>query len=133
MVVFNKIPDYSILPAIIPLLIIQQVIAFGIGILLGTINVFFRDVGHIVNITLQYWFWFTPIVYPIATLPPQVKKILLVINPMAPVVAGYQNIFLYGNMPVWSDYYVAILFAAFVFFAGFLIFKKLSAELVDEL
>jgi lipopolysaccharide transport system permease protein len=37
--------------------------------LLGILNVFFRDVGQMFGICLQFWFWLTPIVYPLSILP----------------------------------------------------------------
>jgi lipopolysaccharide transport system permease protein len=68
--------------------------------IMGVLNVFFRDVGQFFGILLQFWFWFTPIVYPV-TLPPAARD-LLVWNPMVPIVmASYQNILLYGRVPDW--------------------------------
>ena len=133
MIVFDKIINYSLLISVFPLLLIQQTIAFGIGIFLGVINVFFRDIGHTVNIVLQYWFWFTPIVYPASILPEKIKHLVWIINPIAPLVAGYQNIFLFGKAPVWGDCVIPVVFGVLVFVAGFMAFKKLSAEMVDEL
>ncbi|MGC6739044.1 O9 family O-antigen export ABC transporter permease subunit, partial [Escherichia coli] len=46
---------------IIPVLIVQMLFTLGLGIILGVLNVFVRDVGQFVNILLQFWFWFTPI------------------------------------------------------------------------
>ena len=37
--------------------------AFGLGVMLGMFNVFSRDVGQVMSVVLQMWFWLTPIVY----------------------------------------------------------------------
>jgi len=116
----------------IPLLMLQQSIALGLGIFLGTLNVFFRDVAQFVSIIVQFWFWFTPIIYPIMILPEKVR-ILLTYNPMTNIVIGYQQMILYGKWPVWTGFWWHILFAIFVLFLGFKVFRKLSNELVDEL
>jgi lipopolysaccharide transport system permease protein len=54
----------------LPLLVLQQAIAVGLGVALGTLNVYFRDTAQAMNVALQFWFWLTPIVYPADILPP---------------------------------------------------------------
>lgn len=76
---------------IIPIIFIQILFAVGLGISLGVINVFFRDVGQFVTILLQFWFWFTPIVYVLNALPIRAQE-LLRFNPMATLVDNYQQI-----------------------------------------
>ncbi len=60
----GHLPGWPLL-GIIPVLILQIAFSIGLGITLGVLNVFFRDVGQFFGIILQFWFWFTPIVYPI--------------------------------------------------------------------
>ena len=48
--------------ALLPLLAIMLAFAAGLGMLLGVLNVFFRDVGQLFGIVVQFWFWLTPIV-----------------------------------------------------------------------
>ncbi|WMQ73327.1 MAG: hypothetical protein GPOALKHO_000345 [Sodalis sp.] len=54
--------------AIVPVLLVQVMFTVGLGIILGVMNVFVRDVGQFVVILLQFWFWFTPILYAAHTL-----------------------------------------------------------------
>lgn len=131
LLVTGRFPGWSII-AFFPLLLIQQSFALGFGILLGTLNVFFRDVGHFVGIVLQFWFWLTPIVYPISILPDRVRT-LIALNPMTELIAAYQEIVLYDRWPLWSKFGVHFILAIASILAGFAIFRKLSAELVDEL
>ena len=65
--VTGNFPGFNIL-FIIPVLIVQVLFASGLGITLGVLNVFFRDVGQFVTVLLQFWFWFTPVVYVYTTL-----------------------------------------------------------------
>ena len=44
--------------------------AIGLGMVLGVLNVFFRDVGQLFGVVLQFWFWLTPIVYPVTIVGP---------------------------------------------------------------
>ena len=58
-----------LLVALVPLLIVQQALAVGLGLTLGVTNVFFRDMAQAVGVALQFWFWLTPIVYPLGRCP----------------------------------------------------------------
>jgi len=60
--------------ALIPLLMIQVAFSIGLGMTLGVLNVFFRDVGQFFSVVIQFWFWLTPIVYPAAISPERFLK-----------------------------------------------------------
>jgi lipopolysaccharide transport system permease protein len=100
--------------------------------ILGVLNVFFRDVGQFFSILLQFWFWFTPIVYPVTTLPPAARD-LLVWNPMVPIIVSYQNILLYGHAPQWRTLLPVLLLATGLCILGMKLFRKRAGEMVDEL
>jgi lipopolysaccharide transport system permease protein len=120
------------LMAVVPVLVITIAFAIGLGVLLGTINVFYRDVEQSVNLVLQFWFWLTPIVYPSKALPGFMAT-LLAWNPMWPVVRAMQDIFLGRAYPDWGSLaYPGVLAVCFLVVAR-VAFKKLSDELVDEL
>ena len=118
--------------AVLPLLLIQQALAMGLGILLGTINVFFRDVGHTMGIVLQFWFWLTPIVYPLKAVPERFQWALYA-NPMLPVVQAYQGIFLRAEFPDWKMLLAPTGWAALAVVLGFVTYARLGREMVDEL
>lgn len=114
------------------LFVITIALGLGIGLVLGVFNVFIRDVGQIVPIMLQFAFWFTPIVY-MATIIPEKYRGLLVLNPMYHVVAGYQNVLVFGHPPELAGLLaVGVCSLAMLGFAMFL-FRRASAEMVDVL
>lgn len=115
-----------------PLLIVQQALALGLGIFLGTLNVFFRDIGQLVGIILQFWFWFTPIVYPITILPDKIQNILSY-NPLTKLITGYQQAIVYKTFPSWAAYKIHLLGAMLLLVIGFWVFTRLSKDIVDEL
>lgn len=124
-------PNAAIL-ALFPLIVLQQGFALGLGIILGTLNVFFRDIAHAMSIIIQFWFWFTPIVYPFQIVPDSLKWIFQW-NPLVPLFQSYQNIFLYGFWPIWSDLFPIFLCSLLFLITGFFTYKKLINEAVDEL
>jgi lipopolysaccharide transport system permease protein len=118
--------------AIVPVLAIQILFAVGLGIILGVLNVFFRDVGQFFGIFIQFWFWFTPIVYPASILPAQVRD-WLVWNPMATIIGAYQTVLVNGKMPDWAALLPVTVLALLLCAFGLLLFRKRSGEMVDEL
>lgn len=127
----DSFPGWAYL-AMIPVLLIQIIFAISLGIIVGVLNVFFRDVGQFFAILLQFWFWFTPIVYPVTALPSEVRD-LLVWNPMATLVIAYQTILLHGAMPDWQSLWPVALLALALSVFGLLLFRKRAGEMVDEL
>lgn len=117
---------------IFPVLLIQILLSIGLGMILGVLNVFFRDVGQFFLILLQFWFWFTPVVYPVAALPLGVRQ-WLDWNPMASLMAAYQTILVHGRIPDWSSLIPATIVGMVFCVAGFQLFRKRVGEMVDEL
>jgi len=118
--------------ATIPLLIIQIAFAVGLGITLGVLNVFFRDIGQLFGVVLQFWFWLTPIVYPVTILPQSLRP-LMDLNPMAGLVGAYQTILVTGQWPVWQNLWFVTLLSILMCGLAMRMFRKHAGEMVDEL
>ncbi len=131
LLVSDNFPGWPML-AILPVLAIHIAFALGLGISLGVLNVFFRDVGQFFGIFLQFWFWLTPIVYPFAILPERIKP-LMAMNPMTPVMAAYQGILVSHQWPHWDTLWYTALLATVLCLLGLHLFKKNAGEMVDEL
>lgn len=132
LVLTGQLVGWSIL-YVIPVLAIQLLFAIGLGMSLGILNVFFRDVGHLFTIVMQFWFWLTPIVYPSAILPDIVRSIIMTWNPMAAIIAAYQTIFVYGTPPDWNSLIIPLISGFAVLFLGLHLYRKHAHEIVDEL
>ena len=131
LVLVGKFPGWVIV-ALPPVLIIQIALAIGLGVSLGIINVFFRDVGQFIAIVLQFWFWFTPIVYPASVLPESILPWYR-LNPMVSVVSAYQSVLLYGQWPQWSTFFPVILIAISVCLLAIALYRRRAGEMVDEI
>jgi len=123
--------DFTIL-WLIPLMITVVVFAFGIGLILGVINVFVRDIGQVVPIVLQVLFWFTPIVYPVEIIPSEYLDFLN-LNPMFPIIEGYHDVLLYGRAPDFMSFIHLNIIGFIVLFIGLFMFRKATPEMVDVL
>jgi lipopolysaccharide transport system permease protein len=131
LLITGRFPGWSIL-GFIPLLLIQQSFTLGIGMSLGVFNVFFRDIGHIVKIALQFWFWVTPIVYPVSILPDRLRG-LIELNPLTHFIMAYQKIVLHNQWPQLILFKYHLIVAVATLIIGFLLFRRLSGDIVDEL
>lgn len=131
LVVTGSFPGWVFL-GLVPVLAILVLFALGLGISLGVLNVFFRDVGQFFTIFLQFWFWLTPIVYPASILPERLRP-LLAANPMASLVAACQDILVHGRWPDWTSLALPLVLALALCAWGWRLFRRHSGELVDEL
>ena len=131
LILSGNFPGWSFF-AIIPVLLVQTAFSIGLGITLGVLNVFFRDIGHFFGIFLQFWFWFTPIVYPATILPERVKW-LLVLNPIAAPIMAYQRVLVHGQWPEWLSLAPFSLMALLLCMIGMRLFRTHVGEMVDEL
>jgi lipopolysaccharide transport system permease protein len=118
--------------AIFPVLLVQIIFSIGLAIILGVLNVFFRDVGQFFTIFLQFWFWLTPIVYPPTILPEKVRT-LMALNPMAAPIAAYQTILVKGQWPQWETLLPVMFIGIILCALGMQLYRKRVGEMVDEL
>jgi len=125
-------PGWAVL-GVLPVLLVQIALAIGLGVTLGVLNVFFRDVGQFFGIALTFWFWLTPIIYPITILPEPARALVLGWNPMAPIITAYQGIFVAGDWPAWPSLVMPVVVAAVLCVLGLLLFRTRAGEMVDEL
>ena len=131
LVVSGNFPGWLVL-AVLPVLALQMAFAMGLGMVLGVLNVFFRDVGQFFGIFLQFWFWLTPIVYPREVLPDWVSQ-WLVLNPMAALIESYQSVLVHARWPNWVDLLPTFLLALLLCFLGLIWYRRHAPDMVDEL
>ncbi|MFA7666748.1 MAG: ABC transporter permease, partial [Burkholderiaceae bacterium] len=104
----------------------------GLGLVLGVLNVFVRDVGQVVPIVLQLGFWMTPIVYP-ASVVPEAMRGWLALNPMVAVVGAYHDLLVFGRLPPAGPLLAVAVLGCALLGLGLFMFRRASAEMVDAL
>lgn len=117
----------------LPLLVILNVaLALGVGLFLGVLNVFVRDIGQVVPIVLQFLFWFTPVVYS-PSLIPEKLRVFLHYNPLFSLVHAYQQCLVFGASPSWGSLKWVVLLAGLSLAMAWAFYKRSAAELVDAI
>ncbi|MBA0394964.1 ABC transporter permease [Stenotrophomonas maltophilia] len=114
------------------LVLITLCLSMSVGMLLGVLNVFMRDIGQIVPVFLQAFFWLTPIVYSVSILPDRYRN-LFKFNPLYPLVTSYQNVLVFNKPPLWADLAGLMLATGAIAFVALVVFRRAGAEMVDSL
>ncbi|MGE5207627.1 MAG: ABC transporter permease [Chlamydiota bacterium] len=101
----------------------------GAAFLLAAVNVFFRDVSHIVQIILSAWFYFSPIIYSLDFIP---KKYLFLfrLNPLLYVLNGFRLSIYYGQLPSPQSFGMSLACGIAALVIGFSIFRRLQDSFV---
>jgi lipopolysaccharide transport system permease protein len=113
------------------LLVLQLVILIGLSMFVSSINVFFRDLGPFMDVVMRVLFYGTPIIYPLDRVPDRFKP-LVMLNPMAPVIEGWRDLFL-GGTPPGAELWPAIVFAVVFLVIGAGVFRALEKYFADAL
>jgi lipopolysaccharide transport system permease protein len=107
-----------------------QMMAFGMGLALGTLNAFLRDVAQVLNVILLMWMWTLPIVYTIET-PPMWVRHILPANPPYAFVRAVHDLFVFDRMPPTWIWLAMVAWTTVSVAAGFAALRALRAELRD--
>lgn len=117
----------------LPLIIIFQ-LAFtsGLSFIFSSLNVFYSDVRHLLEILLQIWFWLTPIIYPVSLVPERFQA-LYRLNPMVLFVESYRKSLLDNKGLALTD--LGSLFAISLIFLviGYLVFLSYNRRFAEEI
>ncbi len=107
----------------IPLLLFQTA-GFGIGLLLGTLNVFFRDVGEWTTISLQLAMWTLPIVYVSSSA-------LLRWHPLVPPLSAVRDLFLHARTPDIGTWLAMFAWPAAIVLIAMTVLRSLRPQIRD--
>lgn len=109
---------------VLPFLIICVVVfSMGVGMLLATLMVFFRDTQFLWGIFSLIWMYMTPLFYPESIMEPSLHWVFE-INPMYYYVNFIRDITMLGVSPEPKEYMFCALFAVGSLVIGGYIFKK---------
>lgn len=97
--------------------------ALGIGLILSTYTVFFRDIMHLYSVVLTAWMYFTPLFYPAEIMAKEVMWVLN-INPLYHMIQMLRNIVLYNKIPTLNNHVLCLSFGIISLAIGLYVFYK---------
>ena len=110
---------------------LQLVFMYGLGLILSSLAVQFRDLIHVVPNVLMLWFFVTPVFYP-STVVPQKFRLILDLNPMAHLIRCYQDIFYYERFPSVVSLTIFAALSFLLISVGFLFFEARRDLFAEE-
>ena len=128
---------------LLPLVLLVQVIfSVGIGLILATLNVFYRDTQIIMEVLMLAWFFITPVFWDQGILPLTkevlgvslpVRSLVYWLNPMASIIASYRDTMYWGRQPALDFFVRSAATAIIIMIVGYVVFHKYSPAFAEEL
>jgi ABC-type polysaccharide/polyol phosphate export permease len=121
------------------LVVLLAAFTIGLGLLLAAVNVYFRDVEHILGAVGLPWIFVSPVFYTFDTVPgltgdhAWVADLLHWANPIAPFIIAVQDTLFFGEWPFWGDVVYSAVAAALMLAVGWAVFRRLEREMAVEL
>lgn len=126
----------------LPLIIlIQTCFTLGIGLILSTLHVFYRDTLMVMEVVMLAWFFLTPIFYSVRQLPAaytllgielDVHRLFYILNPMASIINVYRDLLYYGYRTDPDFFIRTTLTALLVLLFGYWFFARYSDRFGEE-
>lgn len=112
----------------LPLLLLF-IFSCGIGLILSSLSVYFRDITHLYGVLTLAWMYATPIFYDPSILPSEVQTTLQW-NPMNHYISFFRSIILYGELPTSNVWNMCIISCLISVLMGLFTFKKLQRHFI---
>jgi lipopolysaccharide transport system permease protein len=126
-------PSLVLLPVI---LLAQLTFTLGLGLVIASLTVYFRDLEHLIGLGLTALFYLSPVLYPLdpAALPHGADRFLpyLSLNPLSWFLESYHAILYYGRWPDPTRFTLMLASAMVAVGGGYLLFLRMRARLPEE-
>jgi ABC-type polysaccharide/polyol phosphate export permease len=128
------------IPVLLLLVAIQTMFVLGIALVLSVLNVYFRDMKHLIGILLQAMFYTAPIIYPIRLVPERAVLLgwdfplrdLYELNPLVRLLSAYRDVLYNVRFPQFTDLAYITVWAAVSLGVGLWVFTRLEGRLAEE-
>lgn len=117
---------------LIPIMIVEYILALGFALLSAGLTVYFRDLEYILGIVTMAWMYVTPVLYDVDIVPEKLM-IFLNLNPMTPIIVAYRDILYYKQIPHMGTLLQALGVGIVILIVGYFVFRKLQKGFAEEL
>lgn len=129
LVVYRINPGVTVL--LLPLVfLIQTVLILAISLILGALNVFYRDIRFVIPLLLQLWMYLSPIFYPTDLVPESLRPFYF-LNPMATLIDTYRRLIFFNMLPDWPYLGFAALVSVLLLMLAYRYFKRAERQFAD--
>lgn len=113
-------------------ILITTLASAGLGLLVASVNIKYRDVRYIIPYFLQLMIFVTPVIYPLSIVRPSFQFILA-LNPMAGVINSLRSTLIRGTITDPTHLIVSLIAAIILFIIGMLYFRRTERYFADIL
>ncbi len=123
----------------IPLAAVFVGFVAGLALLFACLNVLYRDIEHVLAAALLPWFFLTPILWHVASLPASAQRHHLLLdvlrygNPVAPPIYAIRDALWSGHLPRLADVIYLVVAAAVALALGAFVFNRVDDRIAVEL
>jgi lipopolysaccharide transport system permease protein len=117
---------------VLPVTVFLLMFTVGMVMLFSALMVFFRDIEFLLGVTLQAWFFLTPIVYEFDDVPHHLARFTQ-FNPMLPFVNAYRDSLYDGDFPPLFRLVECAIIGSVTLVACYMAFNRMKGHVVEEL
>jgi lipopolysaccharide transport system permease protein len=133
------------LPLLAVFMALFGLFSVGVTMVLSILNVYFRDLSYLLTIVLQFWFYLTPILYPVELVVSQSDRLgglagtsislvdLYRLNPVEGFIEIFRNLLYDNRAPELATVLIAVAWTLVAFAAGVWLYSKKEKELAELL
>ncbi|MBT4652031.1 MAG: ABC transporter permease [Candidatus Pacebacteria bacterium] len=128
---FYNIPfNFLFLSMVFLSILISALASTGLGLLVASINIKYRDVRYIIPFFLQLMIFITPVIYPLSIVRPSFQFVLSM-NPMAGVINSLRSSLATNSISDKNSLFISILSSLIIFLIGMIYFRKTERYFAD--
>ena len=121
----------------VPLSAFVVVLVAGLSLAIASLNAVYRDVEHLIAALLLPWFFITPVLYSLESIPavadhPRLVQLIHWGNPITPAVEAVRDPLFFGTLPEAGDTIYLVVSAAVALVLGALVFNRVDDRVAVE-
>jgi lipopolysaccharide transport system permease protein len=126
---YRLVPTIAVL-ALPVLLVFAVMTALAVGLWLAALTIRFRDAQYVIPFLTQFWFYATPIAYPVSIVNKDLRP-FLGLNPMTGVVEGFRWALLGRSGGLGAEVWVSVVVVTLLLFGGIAFFRRIEKTFAD--
>jgi ABC-type polysaccharide/polyol phosphate export permease len=120
-----------------PLAALAAVLVAGLALAVASLNAIYRDVEHLVAALLLPWFFLTPVLYSLESVPgvsehPRLVDVIHWGNPITPPIEAVRDPLFFGELPTVGDTVYLVVAAVLALALGALVFTRVDDRVAVE-
>lgn len=128
--VFNIQPEIVLFPILV---ILMAIFSIGIGIIISSLTIKYRDLRYLVTFGIPLLMYATPVVYPLSSVKNDFLATILKLNPITGIIETFRYSVLGTGTFSWEMILYTFTVTIIVFFAGITLFNKVEKNFMDTI